>query len=101
MLQVIDNLELAIRHAEQQGEEGAMVEGVKMTLKIMLDTLGKMGLEEVPALGETSTRSFTTRSCAWMAARRTKIVEVFQKGYKVKDKMIRYAMVKVSSGEEA
>lgn len=30
-----------------------------------------------------------------------KIVEVFQKGYKVKDKMIRYAMVKVSSGEEA
>ena len=29
------------------------------------------------------------------------ISEVFQKGYKVHDKMIRYAMVKVYSGAEA
>ena len=28
------------------------------------------------------------------------ICEVFQKGYKVKEKMLRYAMVKVYSGQE-
>ena len=101
MLPVIDNLELAIRHAEQQGEEGAMVEGVKMTLKIMLDTLGKMGLEEVPALGETFDPELHNAVMRVDGGEADKIVEVFQKGYKVKDKMIRYAMVKVSSGEEA
>lgn len=101
MLPVIDNLELAIRHAEQQGEEGAMVEGVRMTLKIMLDTLGKLGLEEVPALGETFDPEKHNAVMRVDGGEPDKIVEVFQKGYKVKDKMIRYAMVKVSSGEEA
>ncbi len=101
MLPVIDNLELAIRHAEQQGEDGAMVEGVRMTLKIMLDTLGKLGLEEVPALGETFDPEKHNAVMREAGGEPDRIVEVFQKGYKVKDKMIRYAMVKVSSGEEA
>ena len=101
ILPVIDNLELAIRHAEQQGESGAMVDGVKMTLRLLNDALGKLGLEEVPALGQKFDPEIHNAVMREPGGEADTICEVFQKGYKVKDKMIRYAMVKVSSGEEA
>ena len=43
-LPAIDNLELALRHAEEAGEKGAMYEGVKMTLKLMLEACAKAGI---------------------------------------------------------
>ena len=101
ILPVIDNLELAIKHAEQQGENGAMVDGVKMTLRLMTDALSKLGMEEVPALGEKFDPELHNAVMREPGGEADTICEVFQKGYKVKDKMIRYAMVKVSSGEEA
>ena len=101
ILPAIDNLELAIKHAEQQGENGAMVEGVKMTLRLLNDALAKMGLEEVPALGEKFDPELHNAVMREPGGEADTICEVFQKGYRVKDKMIRYAMVKVSSGEEA
>ncbi|MBQ3079723.1 MAG: nucleotide exchange factor GrpE [Clostridia bacterium] len=100
VLPIIDNLELAIKHAEQQGENGAMVDGVKKTLKLLTDELGKKGLEEVPALGEKFDPELHNAIMREAGGEEDVICEVFQKGYKVKDKMIRYAMVKVSSGEE-
>ena len=101
ILPVIDNLELAIKHAEQQGESGAMVDGVKMTLRLMTDALSKLGLTEVPALGEKFDPELHNAVMREPGGEADTICDVFQKGYKVKDKMIRYAMVKVSSGEEA
>lgn len=100
VLPIIDNLELAILHAEQQGENGAMVEGVKMTLRMFLDALAKLGLQEVAALGEKFDPEVHNAVMRAPGGEADTICEVFQKGYKVKDKMIRYAMVKVSSGEE-
>ena len=99
-LPAIDNLELALRHAEEAGEKGAMYEGVKMTLKLMLDSLGKLGLEEVPALGETFDPEKHNAVMREPGGEENVICEVFQKGYKVHDRMIRYAMVKVYSGQE-
>ena len=49
MLPVIDNLERAL-DAAQEGDP--LAEGVKMTLKMMLDALSRFGFEEVPAEGE-------------------------------------------------
>ena len=48
MLPVIDNLERAIA----AGEESPLLEGVRMTLNQLLDSLKKFGLEEIPAQGE-------------------------------------------------
>lgn len=101
VLPVIDNLERAIAHAEQSGENGAMVDGVKMTLRQLTDALGKLGLTEVAALGEKFDPELHNAVMREAGGEPDVITEVFQKGYKVKDKMIRYAMVKVSSGEEA
>ena len=101
VLPALDNMELALKAAEKAGETGAMYEGVKMTLKILTDALGKLGLTEVPALGEMFDPELHNAVMKEPGGTENQICEVFQKGYKVKDKMIRYAMVKVSSGEEA
>ncbi|MBQ8955146.1 MAG: nucleotide exchange factor GrpE [Clostridia bacterium] len=97
MLPVIDNLERAIAAAES--ENGALVSGVQMTLKQMLETLTRMGLEEVPALGEKFDPDIHN---AVMRAPEGEgepgqVLEVFQKGYRVKGRMIRYAMVKIAA----
>ena len=101
VLPAIDNLEMALKAAEKAGQTGAMYEGVKMTLKILTDSLAKIGLSEVPALGEMFDPELHNAVMKEPGGTENQICEVFQKGYKVKDKMIRYAMVKVSSGEEA
>ena len=101
VLPAIDNMELAIKAAEKAGETGAMYEGVKLTLKTLTAALEKLGLSEVPALGEMFDPEIHNAVMREPGGTENRICEVFQKGYKVKDKMIRYAMVKVSSGEEA
>ena len=101
ILPAIDNLELAIRHAEGTQDTEALTQGVSMTLKLMTEALGKLGLEEVPALGEEFDPEKHNAVLREPGGEENKICEVFQKGYKVHDKMIRYAMVKVFSGAEA
>ncbi|MBQ6646222.1 MAG: nucleotide exchange factor GrpE [Clostridia bacterium] len=101
LLPSIDNLELALKHAETAQDSGALTQGVSMTLKLMMDALGKLGLEEVPALGEEFDPEKHNAVMREPGGEENRICEVFQKGYKVHDRMIRYAMVKVYSGAEA
>ncbi|MBE5766050.1 MAG: nucleotide exchange factor GrpE [Clostridiales bacterium] len=96
VLPVIDNLERAIDAAEKSGQEGPLVEGVRMTLKAMLESLAKRGMEEIPSLGEMfdpELHNAVTRGEG--EGEPGTIIEVYQKGYRVKNKIIRYAMVKV------
>ncbi|MBR1821310.1 MAG: nucleotide exchange factor GrpE [Clostridia bacterium] len=101
MLPAIDNLERAIEAAEkQEGEAGAaapaLAEGVKMTLNTLFESLKRFGFEEVPALGEEFDPEKHNAVMRETSDDPGKVLEVFQKGYRVKDKIIRYAMVKVS-----
>ena len=93
MLPVIDNLERAL-DAAQEGDP--LADGVKMTLKVMLDALAKFGFEEIPAKGEEFDPEKHNAVMRESGDEPGKVLEVFQKGYKVKDKIIRYAMVKVA-----
>ena len=94
MLPVIDNLERALDAAQ---EVDPLAEGVKMTLKMMLDALSRFGFEEVPAEGEEFDPEKHNAVMRETGDEPGKVLEVFQKGYKVKDKIIRYAMVKVAT----
>ena len=100
MLPAIDNLERAIDAAEktEDGESGtaALAEGVKMTLNTLFDSLKRFGFEEIPALGEAFDPELHNAVMRETTDDPGKVLEVFQKGYRVKDKIIRYAMVKVS-----
>ena len=97
ILPVVDNLERALDAAEKAGESGALVNGVQMTLNSMTDCLKRFGFEEVPALGEMFDPELHNAVMRESGDEPGKILEVFQKGYRVKGKIIRYAMVKVCS----
>ena len=93
MLPTIDNLERALDAAQ---ESDPLAEGVRMTLKLMTESLAKFGFEEIPALGEDFDPEKHNAVMREQSDEPGKVLEVFQKGYRVKDKIIRYAMVKVS-----
>ena len=96
LLPAIDNLERAIAAA---GEESPLLEGVRMTLNQLLDSLKKFGLEEIPAQGEAFDPELHHAVMKEVTDDPGKVLEVLQKGYRVKDRIIRYAMVKVSVEE--
>lgn len=102
ILPAIDNLERALEAAEKTegGEAGAatlaLAEGVRMTLNALFEGLKRFGFEEVPALGEEFDPEKHNAVMRETTDDPGKVLEVFQKGYRVKDKIIRYAMVKVS-----
>jgi len=96
MLPAIDNLERAIDASEKHEGGEALAEGVRMTLNSLMDGLKRFGFEEVPALGEEFDPEKHNAVMREITDDPGKVIEVFQKGYRVKDKIIRYAMVKVS-----
>ena len=96
MLPVFDNLERALSAAR---EADPLASGVQMTLKLMLESLKQFGFEEVPALGEDFDPEKHNAVMREAGEEPGKVLEVFQKGYRVKDKIIRYAMVKVAVEE--
>ena len=99
ILPAIDNLERAIDAAEKTEGGEALVSGVKMTLNTLMDSLKRFGFEEVPSLGEVFDPEKHNAVMREAGEEPGKILEVFQKGYRVKDRIIRYAMVKVASEE--
>ena len=95
MLPSIDNLERALDAADKAGVNDGLTDGVRMTLNTLLDGLKRFGFEEVPSLGEQFDPEMHNAVMREAGDEPGKILEVFQKGYRVKDKIIRYAMVKV------
>ena len=95
MLPSIDNLERALDAADKAGVNDGLTDGVRMTLGTLLDGLKRFGFEEVPSLGEQFDPELHNAVMREAGEEPGKILEVFQKGYRVKDKIIRYAMVKV------
>lgn len=97
MLPTIDTLERALIAAEEHGETGAFIDGVRMTLRSMMEALSRMGLEEIPALGEQFNPDVHNAVMRASEGEPGTVLEVFQKGYRIKNRVIRYAMVKVSA----
>ncbi|MDD6884310.1 MAG: nucleotide exchange factor GrpE [Eubacteriales bacterium] len=96
-LPTIDNLERALDAAKNAGENESLINGVQMTLTQFLESMKKFGLEEVPAKGEKFDPELHNAVMREEGGEPGMVLEVLQKGYRVKDKIIRYAMVKVSA----
>lgn len=95
ILPVIDNLERAANYTEAD----KVHEGVAMTLRSFAETMEKMGIISLGEVGETFDPELHN---AVMHEDNEElpenvITDVFQKGYKMGDKVIRYAMVKVAN----
>ncbi len=93
ILPILDNLE---RAGKSENFE-AVRKGLELTTKAFEDALSKMGITEV----ETKTFDPSLHNAVMHVEDETRgegeIVEVFQKGYKKGDKIIRFAMVKVAN----
>ena len=104
ILPVIDNLERALA---SKGRLEDLKEGVELILKQMKALLERFAVLTVPALGEAfdpTVHEAVMREEAEEIAEPT-VVEEFQKGYLLHDRLIRPAMVKVampaSRGEDS
>ena len=95
LLTSVDNMEKAI--AAPAGEDYKT--GVDMVLRQFMDALGKMGLEAVGTEGEPfdpNVHNAVMREDADGVEEET-VTAVFQKGYKLGDRVLRPAMVKVAN----
>ena len=97
LLPVIDNFERAVEAADDK--EDPMYKGVEMILKQFMEILENLGVKEIPSKGEpfdpnvhSAVMHVDDESCD-----ENVVVEVFQKGYTLGDKVIRPSMVKVAN----
>lgn len=95
-LPVYDNLERALKQATA---DEAYAKGVEMTMKGLQDVMTKLGVELIPALGETfdPNRHNAVMHVDDEEAGENTIVEVFQQGFICGEKVIRFSMVKVAN----
>ena len=96
ILPVMDNLERAAGYGGSDAEQ--VTKGVKMTLDAFAETLGKLGVEEIAC--EPGTKFDPQIHNAVMHAEdedfgENEIAQVFTKGYKKGDRVLRHPMVKV------
>ena len=98
ILPVIDNCERALNVKAEDTNDENYRKAFEMVLKQLTSALKKEGVEEIEALDQEYDPN-------WMQAMMTesiegvepgKVVAVLQKGYKLKDRLLRAAMVKVS-----
>ena len=95
-LPVYDNLERALK---QETADEAFKKGVEMTMTQLKTELEKLGITEIPALGQTFDPNLHN---AVMHVEdenfgENTVCDVFQAGFQLGDKVIRFAMVKVAN----
>ncbi|UDG81279.1 Protein GrpE [Candidatus Profftia lariciata] len=103
LLPVIDSLERAVDLSDQSNLNAvAMVEGIKLTLKSMLDTVHKFGIKQVndvnvlfnPEIHQAMTLMESDQH------KPNHVIMVMQKGYTLNGRIIRPAMVVVSKTKD-
>jgi molecular chaperone GrpE len=102
ILPFIDNLERAVNHAQKVADTGVLIEGVRLTIQQILQTLNKFGLSSFQSVG----KPFDPTVHEAMLVVKTdqhepnQVVEEFQKGYFLNDRLLRPATVSVSKPPE-
>ncbi len=102
LLPVVDNLERAIKASKDGGggSGNALIQGVDLTLKQLIGTLGKFGVQPVESVGQLfdPTVHQAVSQVPSEAVPSQHVAEEYQKGYRLHDRVLRAAMVSVSSG---
>ncbi|QRG87221.1 nucleotide exchange factor GrpE [Bulleidia sp. zg-1006] len=95
LLPILDNCERALA---QETQDEAYRKGVEMIYSQLQNTLAKEGVQEIDALNHQFDGSFhqALMSEAKEGVEPNIVIEILQKGYMIKDRLLRPAMVKVS-----
>ncbi|MBO4316681.1 MAG: nucleotide exchange factor GrpE [Mailhella sp.] len=98
LLPSLDNLDLALKYGSQEEACRNTIMGVEMTRKLLLDALKKHGLERIGTVGEAFDpeihEAMSHDENAGFAP--GTVTEVLQMGYRLKERLLRPAKVKIS-----
>lgn len=100
LLPVVDNLERAIKSSKGASSADALTQGVELTLKQLVGALTKFGVTAVESVGQTFDPA-TQQAVAQVPSDtvpQNHVVDEYQKGYLLQDRILRAAMVTVSTG---
>lgn len=108
LLPVIDSFDKAMNAIEQaqinfETEDGkrvsSIVEGVQLVSKVFSDALKKHGIERLPGKGEVFNPSYHNAVAKTVdpSLKQDTVVDEFVAGYKIGDRVLRTAMVRVAS----
>lgn len=98
-LPVLDNFELALRTQNTETGDQALRSGIELIRKQMTDAFARLGVQVVPAQGQT----FDPRVHEAIEMVESsdhgdhEVIEELQRGYKLKDRLLRPAMVRVAT----
>ncbi|GAB1409074.1 hypothetical protein MASR1M90_02280 [Desulfovibrionales bacterium] len=98
IIPVMDNLDLALEHGRQNDACTGLVQGVEMTLTIFMDTMKKHGLEQISAVDVPFDPA--CHEAMGQVVRddveENMVCQMLQKGYMLKERLLRPAKVMVS-----
>ncbi len=97
MLAVMDDFDRALQAMQSASDVASVREGVELISQKMRDTLKGKGVSEIEAVGQPLDTDLHEAVAKFPAGDDKKglVIDVVQKGYKLKEKVIRYAKVVV------
>jgi molecular chaperone GrpE len=99
LLPVVDNLERAIKSSREGGNSDVLIQGVELTLKQLTGALARFHVTPIQTIGQPFNPA-THQSVISVASKKIPeqhVVEEFQRGYLLHDRILRAAMVSVST----
>jgi len=98
ILPVLDNFERALQVESTDEQTKSVLQGLEMVYRQLVEAVKKEGVEEIPALGEQFDPNVhqAVMQESDSSKESNEILQEFQKGYKLKDRVIRPSMVKVN-----
>ncbi|MEK6589823.1 MAG: nucleotide exchange factor GrpE [Nitrospinota bacterium] len=98
LLPIIDNLERALSAAERSSDFDSLLKGIKMTQSLFLNQLKNSGIERIEACGKAFNPEYEEAVEVGEVNLKEEdnlVIEELEKGYKIKDRLIRPAKVRV------
>ena len=98
ILPVLDNFERALQVESTDEQTKSVLQGLEMVYRQLVEAVKKEGVEEIPALGQQFDPNVhqAVMQESDSSKESNEILQEFQKGYKLKDRVIRPSMVKVN-----
>jgi molecular chaperone GrpE len=101
LLPVVDNLERAIKSSREGAGSDVLIQGVDLTLKQLTGALARFYVVPVETIGrpfDPATHQSVT-SVVSETVPKQHVVDEFQRGYLLHDRILRAAMVSISTGQ--
>jgi molecular chaperone GrpE len=97
LIQILDSLDLALK-APHKGDDSDLRKGIDLIRKQMEEALTKMGARPIPSVGEPFDPHLheAIEMVETSDVKDNHVIEELQRGYKIKDRLLRPSMVRVA-----